>query len=194
MTPVSLLHTPHTYPTCTLQTRAVLAYSYERILRLVHPFMPFITEELWQAVPHVGPAVIAAPWPAGLAPAAEGRQELAQQQQQQGQGQQHEDADAVAQFEVLQAAVRAVRNARAEYGVELGRRIAATLRVASPTLRQALEGETGVLALLARLDPGELRILSPEEAAAANLSGEGWEGLARVDKCFPLASNPHGPP
>eukprot|EP00887_Chlorella_sp_A99_P007370 scaffold2.g7370.t1 len=164
------------------QTRAVLAYAYETILRLAHPFMPFITEELWQAVPHGGPALIAAPWPGGLAPAAGGGAAAAQQQQrrpEQREGQQqreqleeqrrHVDVQAVEQFEVLQAAVRAVRNARAEYGVEPGRRVAATLRVASPELRAALQGEAAALALLAKLDPETLQLLSPEEAA--HLSG-----------------------
>ena len=35
-------------------TRAVLVYAFDRVLRLGHPFMPFITEELWQALPHQG--------------------------------------------------------------------------------------------------------------------------------------------
>ena len=31
------------------QTRAVLVYVYDKVLKLAHPFMPFITEEMWQA-------------------------------------------------------------------------------------------------------------------------------------------------
>ena len=34
--------------------RAVLVYVLDRTLRLLHPFMPFVTEELWQALPHTG--------------------------------------------------------------------------------------------------------------------------------------------
>ncbi|WP_396197854.1 valine--tRNA ligase, partial [Exiguobacterium sp.] len=35
-------------------TRSVLAYTLDRIMRLMHPFMPFITEEIWQHLPHEG--------------------------------------------------------------------------------------------------------------------------------------------
>lgn len=35
-------------------TRQVLVYAYDTILRIAHPFMPFITEEMWGALPHTG--------------------------------------------------------------------------------------------------------------------------------------------
>ena len=35
----------------------------ETTLRLLHPFMPFITEELWQRLPHVGESIMVAPYP-----------------------------------------------------------------------------------------------------------------------------------
>ncbi len=41
----------------------VLVYVLDQTLRLLHPFMPFITEEIWQSLPHSGDALIAAQWP-----------------------------------------------------------------------------------------------------------------------------------
>ena len=42
----------------------VLVYVLDQTLRLLHPFMPFITEEIWQSLPHEGDALIVAQWPA----------------------------------------------------------------------------------------------------------------------------------
>jgi valyl-tRNA synthetase len=82
-----------------------LAYVLERTLRLLHPFMPYVTEELWQHLPHPGQALIVASWPEpGLV-----------------------DAEAVARFTAMMEAVREVRNARSEHDVEPARRIAAVV-------------------------------------------------------------------
>ncbi|GBF93255.1 valyl-tRNA synthetase [Raphidocelis subcapitata] len=127
-------------------TRAVLVYCFDRLLRLAHPFIPFVTEELWQALPHSGPALIAAAWPEG-GPV---------------------DAAAVAQFEALKDTVRSIRNARAEYGVEPSRKIGAVVVAAEPGLRAAAAAEAGALALLAKLDPERVLVVATlEEGAAA---------------------------
>ena len=42
---------------------SVLLYVLDQVLRLLHPFMPFITEEIWQSLPHEGDALIVAKWP-----------------------------------------------------------------------------------------------------------------------------------
>src|SRR5712692_9295798 len=44
-------------------TRTTLIESFETLLRLLHPFMPFITEEIWQAIPHDGESIMIAPYP-----------------------------------------------------------------------------------------------------------------------------------
>ncbi|GKW46796.1 valine--tRNA ligase [Planococcus sp. NCCP-2050] len=44
-------------------TRSVLAYVLDNTMRLLHPFMPFITEEIWQNLPHQGESITVAAWP-----------------------------------------------------------------------------------------------------------------------------------
>jgi valyl-tRNA synthetase len=41
----------------------VLVYVFDTCLRLLHPFMPYITEVLWQQLPHEGKALMVSPWP-----------------------------------------------------------------------------------------------------------------------------------
>ncbi len=43
--------------------RAVLVYVMSNTLKLLHPFMPFITEEIWQTLPHSGDSIMVSPWP-----------------------------------------------------------------------------------------------------------------------------------
>src|SRR5581483_6189586 len=81
----------------------VLAYVLDRSLRLLHPFMPFVTEELWQHLRrHVGgddtDALIVAPYPTGAS--------------------RYRDADAEAAMTTLIDVIRAIRNIRAEKKVE----------------------------------------------------------------------------
>lgn len=133
-------------PQAALKTRQVLVYAFNALLKLSHPFMPFITEELWQAMPHQGEALIVAPWPSKDGAI---------------------DTAAVQQFEALQAVVRSIRNARAEYGVELGRKIPATICVAADSTRQALEEEADTLCLLAKVDRSGLSFASAVTTADA---------------------------
>ena len=83
--------------TAKLAAENVLCYVLLRILELLHPFMPFITETIWQALPHEGPSVMVSAWP-------EYKDEL------------HFAAEE-AQMESLMDAVRAIRNRRAEMNV-----------------------------------------------------------------------------
>ncbi|EOG8956413.1 valine--tRNA ligase [Staphylococcus pseudintermedius] len=44
-------------------TRSVLSYALDRIMRLLHPFMPFVTEHIWQNLPHEGESIVTSAWP-----------------------------------------------------------------------------------------------------------------------------------
>ncbi|HEX5166932.1 MAG TPA: valine--tRNA ligase [Thermomicrobiales bacterium] len=128
-----------------------LAYVLERTLRLLHPFMPFVTEELWQHLPHPGEALIVAPWP-------EAGQRFAS------------EAEA---FAAIAEAVRLIRNARAEQGVDTARRIPAIVYPGPAT--EAFDALRGELISLARLDADglEYRAGEPEaqEGSVAIVSG-----------------------
>lgn len=125
--------------------RRVLVYVFDSCLRLLHPFMPFVTEALWQQLPHIGDALITAPWP------QEGSTPLVT------------DETATARFESLQALVRGIREARAEYKVEPAKKISAQVLVADSSLRSDFISEKAALALLARLDPKQLTVTEPVE-------------------------------
>ncbi len=109
--------------------RQTLAYVLERALRLLHPFMPFVTEELWQRLPHAGESIMVAPWPQPDAARI--------------------DEEAEREFGFLMEAIRAVRNARAEAGVEPARWIQAIVYPGSH--RRAFQDSEGVFRFLARI-------------------------------------------
>ena len=44
-------------------TRSVLSYTLDRIMRLLHPIMPFVTEHIWQNLPHEGSSIVTSAWP-----------------------------------------------------------------------------------------------------------------------------------
>ncbi len=77
--------------------KQVLVWVMDKILKLLHPFMPFITEEIWQTIPHDGESIMISQWPEysdDLSFAAE-----------------------EAEMERVMTAVRAIRNRRAEMNV-----------------------------------------------------------------------------
>ena len=125
--------------------RQTLVYVFERTLRLLHPTMPFVSEELWQHLPHAGEMLIVAPWPtAGTSYPLE------------------EHA-----FTRLQEATRAIRNARAESNIEPGKRIAAI--VAGPYTAE-FETTRAEFAFLARVAPDELQIVTEATAPEGALT------------------------
>ena len=117
----------------------VLVYVLDQILRLLHPFMPFITEEIWQSIPHEGDALIVAQWPTvnpELSFKAEG--EL---------------------MESVMDAIRAIRNRRAEMNVPPSKKAALFILTNKPQVFK--EGE-GFLQRLAYADDVQILDKEPE--------------------------------
>jgi len=137
----------------------VLGHVLDASLRLLHPIMPFVTEEIWQNLrPHLASpeteALIVAPWPQA--------------------DERWHDSEAEAQAGLVLDVIRAIRNIRAERGVEPARFVEVYV-VAPPTSRGAAEDSRPVIEALARARP--LHIVDGagaaprEEAVAVILQG-----------------------
>ena len=122
---------------------SVLVYVLDQMLRLLHPFMPFITEEIWQSIPHEGEALIVAQWP-------EVRADLSFKA----------ECD---QMESVMDAIRAIRNRRTEMNVPPSKKAALFVLTSKPQIFH--EGE-GFLQRLAYAD--EVTLL---DAEPVNLDG-----------------------
>ena len=113
---------------------AVLAYCFDTVLRLLHPVVPFITEELWQKLPGrtADELLASAAWPAR-------RDALT-------------DPRAEARFALVQDAIAAIRTIRADYRVNPKTRLAATVTPKTAEGRGAFEGERETILRLGQLE------------------------------------------
>ncbi len=117
----------------------VLVYVLDQTLRLLHPFMPFITEEIWQSLPHEGEALIVAKWP-------EYREELSFKAEQ-------------TSMESVMEAIRAIRNRRTEMNVPPSKKAALYILANDPKV--FIEGE-GFMQRLAYADTVTVLEKEPE--------------------------------
>ena len=129
--------------------RRVLLYVMQGLLKLLHPFMPFITEEIWQALPHEGEALMVSVWPV-FDPALSFPEEEKE-------------------MERLMEAIRAVRNRRAEMNVPPSRKaqvyvetaFASTFAAGAPFM-QRLASASEVLVGSGFDLPGAVSIVTPD--------------------------------
>jgi valyl-tRNA synthetase len=143
------------------RVRAVLLEVLEKTLRLLHPVMPFVTEEIWQLLPHEGDSIMIAPFPA----ADEGKV----------------DAAAEAEMGRLMRVVTAVRTIRATYEVDRKRRLDATLVAADPGDRAFFSKHEAMVRHLALL--GGLKIV----AGAADTAGTIRQPVDSAELRIPMA-------
>lgn len=128
------------------QTRSVLVYVLETLMRLMHPLIPFVTEEIWQALPTEGEVIMRATWPTVNAA--------------------FEFPPAVLQMRQVIEVVRGVRNIRAEMNVGPGKPIELLVR---PTNQETLDILTEATAYLRRFCNAESIELSLDIAAPAQV-------------------------
>ncbi len=127
----------------------VLAEVLRGTLELLHPFMPFITEEIWQRLPHRGRTIMRASWPSY-------RAELV-------------DREAEEQMELLMEVIRGIRQIRSEMNVPPGKRAEAVIVSGVPARRETLLSNLAYVENLANCRAEVLAELetTPEQAATA---------------------------
>ena len=116
----------------------VLAYVLERVLRLLHPFMPFVTEEVWQNLVSVLPEEPDRPEALIVAPYPEANDSLI-------------DERAESEMGSVIEVIRAVRNLRAEFRIDASMSLRAA--VDAPLLAPVLEAEAATIKAQAGIDP-----------------------------------------
>ena len=109
----------------------ILWYVLESSLRLMQPFMPFITEEIWQSLPHEGESIMVADFP-------KVNESLI-------------DSDAELSMNAVMDIIRAIRNLRAEIGVAPGKRVEAMVVPTTPETRAAVEAGSSTVVNLGKL-------------------------------------------
>ncbi|MDQ0197126.1 valine--tRNA ligase [Neobacillus ginsengisoli] len=158
-------------------TRSILAYVLDQTMRLLHPFMPFITEEIWQNLPHKGESITTSNWP-------EVKPELS-------------DEKAAQEMKLLMEMIRSVRNIRAEVNTPMSKKIKMIVKAKDETVLKAVEKNRAFIEKFC--NPEELQIGTdidaPEKAMTAVITGleiilplEGLinieEEIARLEKEF----------
>lgn len=156
-------------PASRSAARATLAAVLDGALRLLHPIMPFITEELWQRLPRTRgqereASLVVARWPysAGAEPRA-------------GAGGPRPDADAEEQLGELMELIRTVRGLRSRYKIPDGARLDVRLSNLTPGLAAALAVEERAVQRLARVGSVEARSNGATGAAARAVLRNGVE-------------------
>ena len=132
----------------------VIAEVLRQTMVLLHPFMPFITEEIWQHLPHDGETIMLSPWPKSSA--------------------QGIDSEIEKQMAVAMDVIRAIRNIRSEMNVPLGKKAPAIISANSPYAYTLLDLTKDYICNLATVD--ELTLANqlaekPAQAAAAVVAG-----------------------
>lgn len=131
----------------------VLATVLVSAMKLLHPYMPFITEEIYQCLPHEAESIMISKWPVA-------DESLV-------------DPEAERGMNAIMDSIKAIRNMRAEVNANPGKKIPAVMLVADD-LREVVAANDGYIKLLGGIDNLELRAMDaekPENAMAAVVTG-----------------------
>ena len=144
----------HDAPEARATAQFVICHVLESAMRMLHPFMPFITEEIWQCLPHESGTVMLQPWPKVDSSLINLPEEE--------------------QMNLMMEVIKAIRNMRAEINVAPGKKSPALLQVANDELEALFVNNNSYLKTLASVDEltiGRLDDAKPEHALTAVASG-----------------------
>jgi len=131
----------------------------EESLKLLHPFIPFVTEEIYQKLPGAGDAIIVEPYPRVSA--------------------ERENPEMESSFEILKEIVQSVRTVRSEFTIAPAKKIRVKVKVDSDQ-KAFMDAEKDVIAMLVKSDDFEILsgVETPEGAVAA--VGKGYEAFVFI--------------
>lgn len=136
-----------------MMNKSVLVHVLDQSLRLLHPIMPFVTEEIWGNLPHQGDSLVVAQYPT-----VEGK---------------WIDETATTGMETLKELIRSVRNIRAEVNTPLSKKITLLIHTSDAEIDQFLKENINYIERFC--NPEELvianQIDAPELAMSAILTG-----------------------
>jgi valyl-tRNA synthetase len=107
------------------RTKSVLSYVLLDIVKLLHPFMPFVTEEIYQKIPHVEESIVITSWPEAISD--------------------FENNKAIKEFEIIQELIKSIRNIRAEYNVAPSKEIDVLIKTSNNEITKLLNNNLEIL-------------------------------------------------
>ncbi|MCW1926984.1 valine--tRNA ligase [Bhargavaea beijingensis] len=149
-------------------TRSILAYVLDNTMRLLHPFMPFITEEIWQSLPHEGESIVTAKWPVADPSLS--------------------DKQRAGDMKHLMDVIKAVRNVRAEVNTPMSKKVALAIRTHDDATQAALENNRAYLERFCNPETLDISrdLAAPEKSMSAVVTGAELfmplEGLINIEE------------
>ena len=139
----------------------MLVFVLDQVLRLLHPMMPFITEEIWGKLPlersGEEPMLVVAAWPDADALAR------------------YRDPQAEAEIGVIQAIISALRTTRARYGISPKTALTATVRTSSPEQTKLIESRRALIEGLANTSSLKVDTEVAKPSSSVSVTGAGLE-------------------
>ncbi|MCO6017498.1 valine--tRNA ligase [Carnobacterium divergens] len=136
-----------------LTTRSILAHVLDQTLRLLHPIMPFVTEKIWESVPHHGESLVVAEYPVV-------RPEF-------------NDETAAKGMEVLMELIRSVRNIRSEVNTPMSKKVELLIKTNDLTIESFLIENQHYIERFCNLETLTIAsdVTAPETAMSAVITG-----------------------